>query len=337
MLFEYELIKFLTCFGSVILVNSFLPEILLKKYKLKKYNFVNNMSEVELPPKLLECNDSLDEQKIVKKKYAKELLEISNKMLKILPDTRIFLRSINDVKIKKLKYKHVTYNSVVIEKGFYRPKRNIIQVENPIYLPHELFHLSSSYFDITKNILYSGFSQVNNKTKTIIGKCLNEGYTALLDERYFKSGSSGYVLEKHFANILEMIVDEKKMFKLYCKADLQGLIVELSKYAESENVIRFINDYEFLDLSKMVKLDKNFINKKLQSIVKFLTESYLNKILSNIPFEFTIFPMMNFLQKIGSGFTVEDKEFSYFEPDYLENLLDRLSKAKQCSGKIIIF
>lgn len=90
MLFEYELIKFLTCFGSVILVNSFLPEILLKKYKLKKYNFVNNMSEVELPPKLLECNDPLDEQKIIKKKHAKELLEISNKMLKILPDTRIF-------------------------------------------------------------------------------------------------------------------------------------------------------------------------------------------------------------------------------------------------------
>ena len=310
MIFECKLIRFFTCFGSVTLVNVFLPKLLFKKYKLQKYSMVNEASKVELPPDLLKCNNSLDEKKILKKKYAKELLEISNKMLEILPDNSLFLKSINDVKIKKFKYKQVNQDSIVIKSGNHSTRKNIIRVESPTDLPHELFHLASSYFDFTKNILYSGFSQVNMKTRTIIGKGLTEGSTALLENRYFKAEDSGYVLEKHFANILEIIVGEEKMFKFYCQADLQGLIVELSKYDKPENVIKFINNFEFIDLNRMVKLDKDLIEKQLQSLVKFLTECYLKKTMNNlvnVPFEFTIPPMMNFFQKIGSGFSIKDK------------------------------
>lgn len=341
MSFEYEIIKLFTYFGSVMVVSKFLPQILLKKYKLKNYNLVSDISKIELPPELFQLNYSLDEQKIRKKKYSKELLEISNKILNILPDTKFFLRSINDVKIKKLKDRNTDKNSIVIKKGAYSVKRNIICVENPIYLSHEIFHLASSYFDFMNDILYSGFSQINNITKTTIGKGLNEGYTALLDEKYFKSKPGSYVLEKHFANILEMIVGKEKMLKFYCTADLKGLIVELSKYDKPENIIKFINDFEFLEASKVLTLDKNFINEKLQFIAKFLTECYLNKMISDIPFDipmkYITFSMINFFEKIGTGFAIKDKEFSYFESDYLENLLDRIFKDKQYRSKKIIF
>lgn len=61
---------------------------------------------------------------------------------------------------------------------------NLIPNETCKCLEHDLLHMASSIFDGT--YLYSGFRQFNLINKKEIGVGLTEGYTSLLNERYFK-------------------------------------------------------------------------------------------------------------------------------------------------------
>ncbi len=333
-----QIITLTTSLGRLVLPNKVLFK--LKKFKLHKGYLVHDISEVALPPKLLHEKSNLDKEKIMKKMYATEILEISDRMSTILPNKVLFLQSINNVKVKHLKDKKDSYDNIAIICGSYNVRKNMIRVQTAEELPHELFHLASSYFDCKKKISYSGFSQINLKKHAYIGKGLTEGYSALLEKRYFQSEDTAYVLEEHFANILEMIIGEEKLFMLYCQADLFGLIMELSKYKELDEVINFIHGFEFINLNYLVKLDKNIVEGKLQSVAKFLVECYLRKIVDsqvNVSPEFIIISIAKFLNKMGSEIVIMDRNFSYFEPNWLSDLLYKVIKEKHGSSNIYIF
>ncbi|MDE6141615.1 MAG: hypothetical protein K2G03_03335 [Bacilli bacterium] len=122
---------------------------------------------------------------------------------------------------------------------------------------HEVLHLSSCV--VTKKCLYLGFLQVDRESGSIIGIGLNEGYTNLLDKRYFpdydedkgKDLRYTYMVTTSIANLLEHFVGKESMEKWYFSADLNSLINYLSDYVPREECICFLlaidNVFNFLD------------------------------------------------------------------------------------------
>lgn len=152
-------------------------------------------------------------------------------------------------------------------------------------LTHELLHLASSF--LSGEIKFSGFHQVSNKLN--IGRGLNEGYTTLLDSRYFDSSDKSYLVAKVFAETIEKIVGQEKMTKIYFKADLYGLVKELSKYCIENDVYLVIKNID--DINKMLSnlnqrelsSDENsLIQEQCDEIVRILFSCYINKLDSDI-------------------------------------------------------
>lgn len=149
---------------------------------------------------------------------------------------------------------------------------------------HEIFHMSSSV--ITKKCLYSGFCQSDRETNISIGQGLNEGYTMLLDKRYFLDYASdkeenlkyAYLMSYSIAALLESFVGQDNMEKWYFAADLKSLINYLSEYMPYDDCIAFIlaidNVFSLVDRGVVMHPIKAAIS--YQYIVDFLGRCYMN-------------------------------------------------------------
>ena len=149
---------------------------------------------------------------------------------------------------------------------------------------HEIFHLASSV--VSKNCIYSGFQQWNRKSGIIIGIGLNEGYTNLLDKRYFgdyvpeksKDLEYTYMISTSIAALLENFVGQENMERWYFTADLDSLVDYLSKYISRDECVTFLlamdNVFKLVDKGKVQspwKAAKNY-----QYIINFLGRCYMN-------------------------------------------------------------
>ncbi len=189
--------------------------------------------------------------------------------------------------LKNLRVKVRNYNILdilcmeifkTLDAGSYNTKKNKITYLNEndeeirSIICHELLHMASTIE--TKNTSFIGFSQENKKTKKTIGMALNEGYTEYLNKKYFNSVlETNYEEEISIAERLEFIIGERKMQELYFKADLNGLVDELSKYTTREEVISIIK-----------KLDKTLKSKE-KSEVKKTAYNEIRKSISKIYLE----------------------------------------------------
>lgn len=193
--------------------------------------------------------------------YIKLILKYNKKVMEIKETPkvkRIDKFEIKDPEVKKFEKKLVHlksfnesffYNNAIslkIEKtsflskiypGLYDIKNNIIHLTNNFEFPHELNHMSSTFYDGEN--YYSGFSQKG------VGDGLNEGYTELLSERYFNKKDS-YPVETKIMSNLEKIIGRDKMEYFYYTADLYNLIKELEQYDSKENIRNFINCVDIL-------------------------------------------------------------------------------------------
>lgn len=143
------------------------------------------------------------------------------------------------LKGKTLAYYEVARNQIVLSSNYQ---------SNEFF--HELFHTASSAYLYQKNTNFCGISQRSPKTHINIGKCLNEGYTELLNERYFSTNlSTSYCEEKNIAWAIEEIVGLKAMYNYYFNADLPGLISNLLKYDDEGNILLFLTS----DIKKILK------------------------------------------------------------------------------------
>lgn len=147
-------------------------------------------------------------------------------------------------------------------------------------LYHELLHAMTSFK--CGSLFISGFSHKN------IGYGLNEGYTDLITNRLLNNSvydyKIGYPYESIVSRIIELIIGKEKMYSLYFKGDLSGLIDTLSQYLHKSDVMNF-----------MINLDKiNHISYlRLVSSIKDLNEdTYLNNLYNQITL---------FLYKLLSG------------------------------------
>lgn len=149
---------------------------------------------------------------------------------------------------------------------------------------HEIFHMASSV--VTKKCFYSGFLQVDRLLNMAIGQGLNEGYTMLLDSRYF--GNYGpekkedlryaYLATKSIATLLENFVGQGNMEKWYFQADLKSLVSYLSEYMPYDECITFllaIDNVFYLVDNGMIK-HPIMAARNYQYVINFLGRCYMN-------------------------------------------------------------
>lgn len=166
-------------------------------------------------------------------------------------DLSAFYSNISSLKInssdESFLLKLLSIVSGSITGGAYSSKYNKIHIgDNPLgrkylkkdILAHELLHMASSRRDKDKSC--SGF---HIKGKNIsIGEGLNEGYTELLNGRYFsdvRKSDSYYDLQMIAAGV-ESIIGQQNMEQAYFVNDLNGLVSELARYSSVDQAIELI-------------------------------------------------------------------------------------------------
>ena len=162
--------------------------------------------------------------------------------------------------------------------GIYDSEENEITYEddNNYTLFHELFHMASS---TRKNV---GFHSDYTKS----GYGINEGYTELLTRKYFGKDEedTSYSVELSVASILENVIGEDKMKKLYMTANYYGLVFQLQEYIGDDSIkfIKLVDQYTKLTTTPIPILFKiSFYEKLIKNVVdkisQYLALIYINK------------------------------------------------------------
>ena len=260
-------------------------------YKLVKEAKPYKISKVKLPPEIVSKQNIIDEEKlqatILKDKIKEFAIVITNNF----DDTnlRYFYNNINKLKTKymrPIKGKN-DYTTVGIYIGFINHLKVVKSDISNSTIYHELFHMTSACYNA--GVIFSGFSQSNFHILSKIGNGLNEGYTELMTERYFKVPEEEkiYDFEVSIASHLDKIIGKDKMESMYLNADLYGLIQELKQYETEDNVMQFIANLDAYtyraklgNLNK--KVNKETLENHIRNIHKFLCICYLKKIRKQI-------------------------------------------------------
>ena len=163
-------------------------------------------------------------------------------------------------------------NQILLNKG---TRYNVIN--------HELLHASSSCYKDEK--CYIGFYQNYNQDFQI-GRAINEGYTELLNHRYFNGPDAFgnvYSYEVYTAILLEELIGKNKMESLYLNANLYGLVEELKKYTSEQEISEFLTKTDFCNYYLRRLICFPFIKNKLQIsisyIILFLLKTNIIKII----------------------------------------------------------
>lgn len=270
----------------------------LDNYTFHKDYQPKNIKKITLPPQLTEITPNIDSEYILKQQFSSSLITfiqtIQNNFSK--KDLNIFYNNINELKIstKNFRLQNLLFQDNT--NATYDISKNKILLNKDDYLNsiyHELFHMASS---LKKNsIYYSGFCQASLiPSKIFIGIALTEGYTELLNDRYFnkqikhkdyyntENYDGAYPLEVYTAYKLEQIIGQNKMKSLYLNANLSGLINELKQYSTDEEIIQFITSTDFIHkhINKHFTTPKSrkMIIKSFNNIGTFLAKAYTNKL-----------------------------------------------------------
>lgn len=275
------LFKILKPIYKMCCIESYVLDRTLDVFCLQKDYMPKNIKEVTIPPEIQVDYSITNEFEFAEEEIKKSVNSFVEVIEKDIPKELLafFYRNINSFNMET--DETLCDNYYLKRLGYYDIKDNkvvVLEKDNENTIFHELFHLSSTYFDSVTNQYYCGLSVGN------FGRGINEGYTDLLAKRYLNSSFEklGYPFEYIIVKIIEEIVGEEKMKSFYFSANLNDLIEELSKYKTREEVIQFIRSVDFL--SKYM-FDKKFLptkEKKLshvkEVIVHFLNDVYCQKI-----------------------------------------------------------
>ena len=175
----------------------------------------------------------------------KENIEIYNFINKLLQNTKIdnLKNLILNFPYITIKYHSASYDPSI--SGTYNGKTKEIHIynrDNKVSLHHELLHASSA--DI--RFMNIGFKIVL-KNGLIFGKGLNEGYTELLNNRFFNYTSTSYnYLQKLAKQIENLCANKENMIEYYFNADIFSLISELIPKISLKEIIDILVDMDML-------------------------------------------------------------------------------------------
>lgn len=242
-------------------------------------------------------------------------------------DLKLFYENLKNLVIKKKtlfnKFFFIKYNI----RGYYDGLKNkivIIKEDNFYSIYHELLHCASR--KIIGNEINIGFHKfiIDNKSNKIIfnmGKSLNEGYTALLEKRYFSNikhnQKSGYIIEEFIASMIEKIIGKDHMEKLYFNADLCGLINYLKEFASYNDIILFLMYFNKISITSNVKTNPKEIEYIYKFIGAFLLKTYTYKLgrsFENNEIKYDKFKVLmnDFINELMTNSTLYNKNTYYF-------------------------
>lgn len=256
-------------------------------YRLRR-DFRLNGAKVEIPNGVVRKVDDIDEERFLKQEFGSLILEFIDTIRSNVPssDLALFYNNFNDVKTRVRDFKKLNFlcNGNVVARWVPKSKTVELSGDNSLLtINHELFHVSSTYKDLERDMYFSGFHQYKS-SKNQIGLGLNEGYTQYLAEKYFSHLPifKAYPFEKSVADVIELIVGER-MQSLYFNANLDGLVLALERYNSRENIYRFIrgldvlcshmNDRKLSRNSNLIRVDC------AKGINLFLIETYVKKLI----------------------------------------------------------
>ena len=217
-----------------------------KKIKLALFEEFENLDLINYQANHFKFSDK-DKEKIktLIPLIKKENIEIYHFINKLLQNTKIdnLKNLILNFPYITIKYHSVSYDPSI--SGTYDGKTkeiNIYNKENKIPLHHELLHASSA--DI--HFMNIGFKIVL-KNGLIFGKGLNEGYTELLNNRFFNYTSTSYnYLQKLAKQIENLCANKENMIEYYFNADIFSLISELMTKISLKEIIDILVDMDTL-------------------------------------------------------------------------------------------
>lgn len=257
---------------------------IIKYFNTQKINYIlrkdNIYSKTSKSPKI-----NFDKQKN-NKQFNQKFNEYINKFISFINtnhniDLKLFYENLKTLIIKEKR----TFNKFLFIKscttGRYNGYDNkiLIRKEDNFYsIYHELLHCASRrVINEEMNVGFRKFT-IEEKTGQItldIGKGLNEGYTTLLEKRYFGSiehtQKRGYVKEEFISSMLEQIVGKEEMEKLYFNADLDGLIECLKQFSKEEDIYLFLEYFDKI----LVTAKKKVRTKEAKHIYNFIGEFLL--------------------------------------------------------------
>ena len=177
-----------------------------------------------------------------------------------LKQLRLVYRNLTRVKLKKFNM----INSLHLN-GYYDVVKSEFFYKNNCVKCHEFLHLASSFHDFINNISYSGLSQWDSKGRIGIG--LDEGYTELLNERFFSDTFyvDAYIDEVNIVRMLELFFDDyKDMMNYYFECDLPGFIRYFERFISREEFIKLLLEIDKFSFCAMYDLP--FCNSQLVNI-----------------------------------------------------------------------
>lgn len=131
------------------------------------------------------------------------------------------------------------------EEAYYDWERNKIYYCNFAYLFRQLLYAST--FTKKGNVYICGFQQADLRRFRghSIGRGFNEGFTSLLEEKYFKSFTWSLMELSIARNIRKL--GEKQIEDLYNKMDLAGLISFMRKFESEKEVFDFLQKLDYIN------------------------------------------------------------------------------------------
>lgn len=306
----------------------------IPKYELKRGRLVKNPKRIKLSPQLVEKAKALSSNElydIIENEAVVIFHERLNELLS--SEQRIIMNNnISDLEVRetlKTRFQKLLLENGIdpfikktnVKSGSYRASSNSIIIRDArskSTIFHELMHMASTVQ--TDEMAYVGFKQRMNGE--MIGQGINEGYTQYLTEKFFPEYKStttiSYPFETHFAGLVEEIVTEDTMIDMFFRADLRGLIIELSKYSTIKDAGNFIRQMDVLNKYKYTELRFVDVQPELQEIIyelnEFLVNTYKNKLRTTrglSPRERDM-KLIEFISKIESGYIYTRKKYDAF-------------------------
>jgi hypothetical protein len=256
-----------------------------RNFKLVRHS--NSSSTVKRPDYSKVKEALINTDQINKTNFANEINSFINTLKESIPnaDLSILYHNLENIKIKikPLNIRNLFVSDKIRGKYIMLFNKIILYSKDINTLNHELLHFSSTI--INDDYVYCGFSVKKYGTNRTFGISLMEGYTQLLNIRYFNDQrrNKSYSFEKLICSFLEEIVGQNIMETLYFKASLFDLITELEKYNSTESIMLFINNFDFVSNHFYEKGDDeetdNILANKLKEISYFLYITYYKMLL----------------------------------------------------------
>ena len=201
-------------------------------------------------------------------------------------DMTFFYNNLETLKVKKIRpYKGICYDAA----AQYNMTDNVIELISlkryKTFIDHELLHMASTIKDEDGNI-YSGFIQLRGEKGCGYG--IDEGYTSLLDDRYFLDrteekktlNTQTYCVVKYLAGMVEEFVGKENMEDLYFEANLFELIDFLASYTSLEEAAQFIHNIDIiLTTYEQARFKRRFLClKKFAECNLFMAEAWYARV-----------------------------------------------------------